>query len=296
MSIDYAKLRVDEIREMLLEHLTEEEVVQIKGKADLVSKHQEIMENENQESVEILEDIEFADADEELVDEQSNVPNYYSPEWSKFIASQLTEDELYDGKYPKLIGLRRLTEKFLGPIMSAGPISLNTILDDSQIGRANCIYEIQVYSFISHDGTFHGTPIEAKVFRGAGGASCVNVEDELFRKFPEAMAETRAAARTFRNALRLDLVAYEEILGGKEKYNFELADIKEGDVKDKIQSHQKIAIRSLSDKLNIDVDKLLNGTPLENLPYQQAVSIIEKLNSYQGSDKKSDEIPGEIKK
>ena len=66
-----------------------------------------------------------------------------SREWEDYVFSLLypSEFEEKDGiKYPKSSGLRRLTQKLIGPIVKSGPVSVTQIDNES----ATVIYELHV--------------------------------------------------------------------------------------------------------------------------------------------------------
>lgn len=121
-----------------------------------------------------------------------------SPNWSDYVISQFTQDELVsiEGKdYPNVAGLRRVAELLIGEIMFSHPVQVWPF-DDK---RATVQYEV---------GFMNGL-----TYGDVADVSSDNI-DQFFFKFAVTTACTRAEARCLRKALKLRTCAAEEIPRG----------------------------------------------------------------------------------
>ena len=108
--------------------------------------------------------------------------------------------EFLDGN-PICAGLRRVAEIFLGEILETGPVQVFPATDSDGPGRATVIYRV-VFNWFNSG--IHKTFSEvADVWHGN--------TDDLFCAHPVATASTRAEGRALRKALKLRVLAAEEL-------------------------------------------------------------------------------------
>jgi len=152
MSIDYAKLTVAEIKQMLVQdgRYTEEELSEmsdVKGKSMWVNLHKnyDATTNESYEWGELKSDLDNIMDDvsgmDQMVPENEcpdppSRPRYDSPEWNEYVMGLFDEGELIDGKYPNVNSLRRLAELLLGEIIFSGPIRVEQTMDAEHTGKS----------------------------------------------------------------------------------------------------------------------------------------------------------------
>lgn len=178
-------------------------------------------------------------------------PSEFSPEWSPYVLTFFTEDELFEG-YPKLNGLRRVAQLLKGPIR----------LCTSQIFAAHPEFaSICTTITIGNDETVTQS--------GCADASAANTE-KGYCKYPTAIAESRAEARALRKVLSLSICSYEEL--GAEKTTESLPD-----QPPKITGAQIALIDRQAKKFDVKV------TLTKDSPYVEAQAFCKTLNSYQGN-------------
>jgi hypothetical protein len=189
-----------------------------------------------------------------------------SPEWQNYVLSQFSPDELYQGKHPNVNGLRRVVELVIGPIISGRVNTKDVTYHDSYGGgfRVTAEYEITIMSKTGE-----------VVFSSVADAGPDNT-DKIYRRYPAAMAETRAEARALRKALKIQVAASEE-----------LSKVAEED-DEPASSVQVSTIKSILYKLKINQEKFEEEHgPLAYLKKREAHAIIQQLNSMQQSKSKS---------
>jgi len=283
-------LKVEDIRRKLLEHGFSEEELKGLKKKELIDHYNtalstEALEENNLEETDELEAIFTED------DTENDTPSYLSSEWNDFVISQFSEDEITDGN-PNVNGLRRVTEKLLGPILSSRPVWIDQ--KNGSPGHASCVYEISILWKRNEDGFVDIGDYGIRMFGAAAGSFEGNTDNE-FALYPEAIAETRAEVRTLRKALRLHTVAAEEITN-KAKLYIDLkgkqVEWNENDLADPIQTK---TIKNKCDLLKIDLTKLVQSRGVEELDKlnkSQAADLIMLLNKYQTQN---EQIPEEFK-
>lgn len=192
------------------------------------------------------------------------IPPYGTKEWQDFIISELREDEIYKGN-PLHTGLRRLTERYLGDIVSSGPIDVQVTNDINHPGRATVIYEIVILwklgtpEYVNMDYTF-----EKRIFRAVAECWTGN-SPATFSVHPAATAETKAASRAFKTALMLSVHTADEMSNDKDPVLVvsEAEEALFGRQNDwtssmQISSTMKAFILDRCTELGIDVDKFMN--------------------------------------
>lgn len=231
-------------------------------------------------------------------------PEYGSLEWDEHVMSLFKEHELIDGN-PTVVGLRRVAEKVLGPIVDSGPIEIQANMPETTVGRATCTYSVTFYPWraeseeVAVDGGWN-----KRVFR-ASADSFVGNTDGVFAVFPVAIAETRAEARALRRALLIKNVSHDELtkesvsqhtlektLGQQQETSTEW------DEEQKISSTQIAFLEKKTDFLGIDINKFINSgekkySNLQEIARGTAAKMIERINQYQTEQLP---IPAEIKK
>lgn len=283
-------MKISEIKEKLKQQgLEESELVGLK-KEDLLK----MLVDEDVVTDEYLKDI-----------ESSVPPEYGSFEWDEYVMSMFKEHELIDGN-PTVVGLRRIAEKLLGPIIDSGPIQVQANMPETTVGRATCTYSVTFYPWrvnseeLATDGGFN-----KRVFR-ASADSFVGNTDGVYAVFPVAIAETRAEARALRRALLIKNVSHDELT--KESVstftlentlkNSKSENGSEWDEEQKISSTQIAFLEKKTDLLGINLEKFINSgenkySSIDKVSRGTAAKMIERINQYQTETLP---IPAEIKK
>lgn len=255
-----------EIRQKLVKlGLTEQEADEIKGKANLITKLEEL-EVDN-ESKEIFENLEVDEEEIETVKENEQEEKEIKicdPEWSDYVLSHLREDEKIKG-HPKADSLRRLTELLFGSVISVTTKVVQCPSLENN-GRATVVVKLKVEGY---NGVYYEASGAADVYPG-------NTE-QLFAKFPVATAETRAEGRAYRKILRLqNVVAAEELVDENEIV----------DPGNQITPEQKKMIDVLGERLNLNVEKFLESYDItlerfDKITETKARELCKIVNSYQ---------------
>jgi len=218
--------------------------------------------------------IDVSDENKTQIVEQK-IPKICDLEWTDYVLSLLSEDEKINGN-PTTDGLRRIFEIALDCRLVSSRSNVVQTPDPNNEKRATVIHSIAYYLNIDSADT-HGINIitvdgSADVYWG----NC----DKVYRNHPVAVAETRAEGRALRRALRLrKVVAAEELAK-------EIEDHPDHNSVNKISNQQINFIDVLSQRLNINVSKLLeeNNLKIDNiysLTHESAVDIIRMLSKYQ---------------
>ena len=212
----------------------------------------------------------------DVIDDGS--PNPTDPEWNDYVLGLFdSKTEMYDGR-PLCHGLRRVAELLLGQIISSRPTKVFPPQDDNGVGRATVIWEI--------------------VFEN--GQACSDVADcwegntdDTFCAFNTATAATRAEGRALRKALRLRVVAAEEITKKNTadivKSISQTTAMKSGTAEysptGRMTGNQESFVNGKCKQLDINPAKLFkevfNLSVSRKIDKKQASDAIEKLNEYQ---------------
>ena len=229
----------------------------------------------------LFEDVELAtpsNTDTGVVDViQEDRPKTTDPEWNDYVLSLFDKSEMYDGR-PLCHGLRRVAELLFGNIIVSRPVKVFPPQDDNGVGRATVIWEI----VFENGSSFSDV---ADCWEGN--------TDDTFCAFNTATAATRAEGRALRKALRLRVVAAEEIT---KKNTAEI--VKSISQTNAIQStqgeyqstgrmteNQERFVDGKSKQLDIHPAKLFkevfNLSVSKKIDKKQASDAIEKLNEYQ---------------
>jgi hypothetical protein len=306
---------VEELRNQLVElGLSQEEASNIKGKQNLYDKITELRSNPSfvvdeepvsdaslNESFDdiVLDETEDSSVEMETADnkvEFDEAPRYGSVDWHDYVMTQFQEDELHDGR-PNAMGLRRLVENLLGPIVDSGPTNISSSLDPNSNGRAYCQYQVVIAPWRLTSNDLYDGSAGQRVFRGAADAFDGNVSGQAFARFPVAMAETRAEVRALKRALQLKVVAAEEMADVSIVESMD--DGAEWDGNNKISEVQIKFIITKCKQMNIDLMKFINSgqkqdhATIEEVDRHTAVQMIARINQYQNNSDIN--VPKELK-
>lgn len=275
-------MTVLEMRNQLVKlGLSQEEADNIKGKSDLQTKIEELSQLNG--DVDILDDLinnldPETTQDNKISDEEEVEPTYNSEEWSDFVLSKFTDDELIDGN-PNVNGLRRICNLLLGSVVKSYPRNIIQIRDG-----VSCTYEIHVAWCRNEAGELGMGEYGVRMFGGAADASESNT-DAPYSYYLTAMAETRAEVRALRKALRLKGIAHEEVKSSDNNKMENTVTWDSGDAK--ISGQQIALIKDKCNKLNIDIEKFAQtkGDTLEKLSKDDGAFLIQVINQYQTKHK-----------
>jgi hypothetical protein len=199
------------------------------------------------------------------------------PDWTEYVLSKLSPDELSPEGRPTCDGLRRVAELVLGA----------TINSNVRIVQApspeNAMTAVAEFSY-----TYESIHTNREVtFTAAADCNSGNT-DGMFSKFATAMAETRAEGRALRKALRLRRI----ITAEEPSALFHDVDLSNGG---KSTEMQHSFIKTLCERNDINIDAYLGSSKsfkwdgkLENIPHKSAVLIIAHLNELQRDRSKID--------
>lgn len=195
--------------------------------------------------------------------EEETRPVLYSHEWSDWIMKQFHEDEIVEGN-PRVDALRRMVSEYIGTI----------VLIDSQVESTPCEgnnYR-SVVKVVVEVIPFEGLRNTKRTlsFSGVADASNENLMGD-FKKFPTAMAETRAEGRALRKLLGIrNVVAAEEL---------------SEDTEEKITSTQVAGVENLCKMVGVNLKKFLVQTfdkdQLSAMTKQEAKLAMKLLSGYQ---------------
>ena len=223
------------------------------------------------------------DEDEEVSVE--NIPDKTSPEWTDYVVDLFEDNELIN-KNPTCAGLRRLAEQLIGPIveMNTKVVHAPSCTDRS----ATVVVDIVIDS---HEGgfTFQYSGA-ADVFDNEYGNNC----DAPYSAYPVATAETRAESRALKRALKLNVVAAEELSSNPSVGVVKRVD-EEKRTEGKITTTQINFLEVMTGRLNLDLKKFVAKILDKNvgeLQHADALILNETLTKY---GQESDKIPEDIK-
>lgn len=320
MPIDYTKLTVAEIQQMLIQEgrFTEDELkeLDVKGKSAWVNLHQNHEANEEEsydwgyvqgELDSLMDDVTpmmQTSVDAEHEDQGDDRPRYDSPEWNDYVMGLFDKDELIDGKYPNVNSLRRLAELLLGEIIFSGPIRVEQTMDAEHTGKAVVTYKVSIaWKLDDHYATQHidlesGLPIRTFI---SVASSWIGNTDDMFAVFPESIAETRAEGRALRRALRLNVVCADELTKKDTAAYVQTQKLTkpttgEWEEESPITDQQVNTIKLMCDRLGIDLTKFINSgsksySDINDVTRTAAAGMLKQLNRYQSTGSDAIEIP-----
>lgn len=229
---------------------------------------------------EVVEKVEQSGSENKL-----GKPSIHDLEWTDYVLSQLSEDEKIKGN-PTTDGLRRIFEVVLDCKLISSTSNVVQSPNPDNEKRATVIhslsYSLKPGGSDSADLNIYSVDGSADVYWG----NC----DKIYRNHPVAVAETRAEGRALRRALRLrKVVAAEEMAN-------DIDDHPDANTVNKITNNQINFMDVISQRLNINIIKLLENNKIDNkdiygLSHDKAVDIIRLLSKYQANPS---EIPSEV--
>jgi len=210
----------------------------------------------------------------DFIDDGSPLPT--DPSWNDYVLGHFEENEMFDGM-PLCNGLRRVAELLIGRIVFSGPIQVFPPDTGNDIGRSTVIWKVEF--------------VDGSAFCDVADSWEGNTDD-TFCVYNTATAATRAEGRALRKALRLRVVAAEEVTKkDTAKIAKDISKKKGLDVSGEYDSSGKMTdpqarfIDSKSKQLNIDAKKILKEVfhvkLISKTTKKQASDVIEKLNEYQ---------------
>jgi len=213
---------------------------------------------------------------------ESNVPDMLSPEWNDYVLQLFTDKELIDGN-PLTAGLRRVAEMLIGEIISSKPVDVQRIETGDPIGKTTVTYEVQ---FLVKNGDREYVKTYADVSDVWAGNT-----DDLFAVHAPATASTKAEGRALRKALKLRVVAAEELC---KKDVSQYLSQQSSQLEERIKPEQVKYVDINCKKLDIDVIKFINsGEKVYNSVYEvkrdTAAKMIEMINKIKRGDQKLNE-------
>lgn len=234
----------------------------------------------------------------------NDVIRYGSDEWEDYIISLFKPEELYDEKYPKCSGLRRVG-LYLGEVINSGPKQVFVNTDGGSHPRSTVVYEISIQWRLDRPvyfGNFDDSCFrDVRIFSAVADCDYNNAEPD-FAVHSVAMAETRAEARCWRKALLLTRTSAEEMMSPENSAEV-VEKMKKGtdneiNEKGKATVVQLETIKKFAERVGVDIEKRLNSnigedkfSKLEELNRESAATLISEFNSYQ----QGTEVPKEFK-
>lgn len=288
-------MTVEELKEILAGlGFPKSELKKLKKDA-LMELHANAMEDQVVDSVDLDADFEEVDDSPELEIEEEGqegevTPSVTSEDWHEYVMSQFKPNELIDGN-PITAGLRRVVEVVLGEVIETGPVEVFPATDPNGPGRATVIYRVVLEEYES--GRTKSYSDTADVWHGN--------TDDLFCAHPVATACTRAEGRALRKALKLRVLAAEElakkdIVGIVQQSVNQQPTDGEWNPNEKVSPQQINFIDNKCGQLDIDVMKFVNSgstnyTSISSVTKDTAKNMIVELNKYQNQ---TANIPPEV--
>lgn len=237
------------------------------------------------------DDLQDLDFEPEVEEEQEIIPSQTDKEWSDYVLSQFTEDEMFNGS-PTVDGLRRVAELLIGLI-----VRQDTQVVQCPVAPDNRATVVHTVEFV-YGETDNGIQL-CKSFSGSADSYWGNT-DKIYNKYPVAMAETRAECRALRRALKLKTVSAEEISKIAEQEDA-LPTNEQNLETSKITNNQinflEILVRNDQRGLDIDLQKFVQIkypeiNNIKELLHSQSLILQKELSELQQDKTK---IPDEIK-
>lgn len=293
--MQYKNATVKELKEVLKEHncaiptgarkldlvkLVEEIMMKDEDFVATANDFESLFEEDLSEA--ISEKIDSEKQEEDVV--QDDTPSIGSSGWTDYVMSQFDKSELIDGN-PICAGLRRVTELVLGDIIESGPVQVFPADDSNGPGRATVVFQVVIRCF---DDVMRSYSEVADVWHGN--------TDDLFCAHPVATASTRAEGRALRKALKLRVLAAEE-LAKKDIVEIVQQSIKSLNQINSITNQQIQFVDNFCSRFDINVINFINMgeesyDTIFDISKDKAAKMIKFLNQYQKSDT---EVPESIK-
>jgi hypothetical protein len=282
---DFAKMRVEELREILkLDYGYKEEMINsIKGKAMIV----DLVKKEDDKAV-LADAVSFGDESNNgdfIPENMTNISKKpklkpYNPTWNDHVMEQFLPDELIDGR-PTVDGLRRVAENLLGTILE---ISSTVIQVPTHENGMRATVKVSVI--------FEYTTNQSQKYEGVADVCELNAKSPYYLH-PTSTAETKAEGRALRKALKLRRILSAEEMGTS-------TNIPESNAPANITDTQITFIDLMCGNtmrgMNIDVVKLVHYygydvTNIKKLKHEDSLALQKILSDFQNDTTK---IPIEI--
>jgi hypothetical protein len=236
------------------------------------------------DAIEAIDEASILGAQIEVAEEvqEEIIPDITDLTWHDYVMGQFGSDEMKEGN-PTTDGLRRVAQKLLGRITDSNTeIAEAASLNNG--GRASIVVSISFFNGETYSR-----------FSGAADSAPDNTDD-VFRRYPTAIAESRAEGRALRKALNLRKVVAAEELSLTAR-----TDTSGGGFL-KIDNAQIKGIDIMCKRLNVDVLKFINsGTKKYNdineVEFETGIKMMQELNRYQADSNNVDakQVPDAIK-
>jgi hypothetical protein len=223
---------------------------------------------------------EFDEIVDVLEEEDANyekVVRYTSedPEWSEHVLDQMHDSELREGN-PTVDGLRRVTEKVYGEIVSSQSDIIN---HDPNRGSCTIKHTLQIHKYSTNSVITVDGCVDVKY----------NNIPHPFNQHLVATADTRAEGKALRRALKLRVVTAEE-----------MQNTSEDDVlaaQENITDQQILAINQMCKRLDINLVEAVKGSApsaesIRCVSNLQGRNLLGSLSEYQRS---AGSIPDNLK-
>lgn len=138
-----------------------------------------------------------------IIEEIEKTPKPFTSEWDAYVMGQFSADELEDGK-PKVAGLRRVTQKLVGPIYQSN-VTIYQCPNQGTDNRAVVAYSLTL-QVLNANHPLYGNEISLS---DAADVGRDNTNDPYVRH-SVGTATTRAEARILRKILGIKAIAAEE--------------------------------------------------------------------------------------
>lgn len=228
---------------------------------------------------EVFAAVEEIQEDVNIAPPSTPIPKFYDEAWHDYVMGQFLDNELENGR-PTCDGLRRVTEKLIGPIVERRIVQLAplTSLTENQTGAVVIKIVVAPRSFTDFERT---QLVEESV-------SDVNKQNTDIKFFihPMATCETKAESRCLRKILRLRKVIAAEEAGDVDEGKLE--DLVSFEPDDPISEEQLNAIDIICRRLDINVIDYINAGKrqyenINQITKSKGALILQHLNKIQRS-------------
>lgn len=230
-----------------------------------------------------------------------HLPEYGSPDWQKFVLSNLYPEELSDG-YPRCFGLRRLANKILGPIVRQGVETLSVIPQMTEDGKSSravtVVYNISIQwkldttvpYVIDMSKPEYPTPLYVER-KFSGVADCIEDVSSPFGRHPAASAETKAESRALKKALGLSILTAEEKISGYDDTTISSVEERRGVSESKITTQLVNFINAKLANMGLNHDSVIDEyckntlgcdvKPLSEFTISEGQTLFNNINNLQ---------------
>lgn len=225
--------------------------------------------SEDDDVLDVLDSI----VEDDVITGSDVLPRPGDENWEEYVLSKLTNREIDDKGHPSTAGLRRIAPRLLGKIIDSGPITVFNP-EHGNDHRATIVYELV---YINKDYIKDEDDPEERVIRvrEVSDAWEHNIDGDVFKKFPTAIASTRAEGRALRKALLLSVAVKEEL---SEETFVPVSATQDGPIKD-TQVH---TIDNLCKRYDISVQSLIEwgkDSSIKDVTRERGQAIIKWLNN-----------------